>query len=186
MTRLLLCTATILALTASANAHEMIQQLGCKWRVNMSKFLLTVCAFGLLLSPAFAEEKSREQHREESSHIFGIEGLENQTFNRIVASGAKVRIGFFYALNPDCTVIGNVNVRVAKQPEQGKVETVATTEYAHFSKENIRSKCNQHKVKGTLVNYKAPEKYTGNDEFDLLILYPTGLARELHFDMSVR
>jgi uncharacterized protein len=32
--------------------------------VNMSKFLLTVCAFGLLLSPAFAEEKSPEQHRE--------------------------------------------------------------------------------------------------------------------------
>jgi predicted metalloprotease len=30
----------------------------------MSKFLLTVCAFGLLLSSAFAEEKSPEQHRE--------------------------------------------------------------------------------------------------------------------------
>jgi hypothetical protein len=42
----------------------------------MSKFLLTVCAFGLLLSPAFAEEKSREQYREERLHIFSIEGLE--------------------------------------------------------------------------------------------------------------
>jgi hypothetical protein len=45
------------------------------WRVNMGKFLLTVCAFGLLLSPAFAEEKSREQYREESGQIFGIEGV---------------------------------------------------------------------------------------------------------------
>src|SRR5262249_46586534 len=36
-------------------------------RVKMSKFLLTVCAFGLLLSFAFAEEKSPEQHREESN-----------------------------------------------------------------------------------------------------------------------
>jgi serine protease Do len=34
-----------------------ISPVGCKWRVNMSKFLLTVCAFGLLLSSAFAEEK---------------------------------------------------------------------------------------------------------------------------------
>jgi hypothetical protein len=152
----------------------------------MSKFLLTVCAFGLLLSPAFAEEKSPEQYREERGHIFGIEGLENQTFTRFVASGAKLRIGFFYALNPDCTASGNVNVRVTKQSEHGKVETVATTEYAHYPKENIRSKCNQHKVKGTLVNYKAAEKYTGDDEFDLLILYPTGLARELHFDINVR
>src|SRR5215813_15070973 len=30
-------------------------------RVKMSKFLLTVCAFGLLLSFAFAEEKSADQ-----------------------------------------------------------------------------------------------------------------------------
>jgi hypothetical protein len=153
----------------------------------MSKFLLTVCAFGLLLSSALAEEKSREQYREEQSHIFGIEGQESQSFTRFAASGAKQRIGFFASsLNPDCTAMGNVNVRVTKQPEHGTVETVATTDYPHYPKENIRSKCNHHKVKGTLVNYKAAEKYTGNDEFDLLILYPTGLARELHFDIRVR
>jgi hypothetical protein len=76
------------------------------------------------------------------------------------------QIGFYASLNPDCSV--------------------ARTDYVHYPKENIRSKCNQHKVKGTLVNYKAAEKYTGNDEFDLLILYPGGLARELHFDISVR
>jgi len=28
------------------------------------------------------------------------------------------------------------------------VETIATTDYTYFPKENIRSKCNQHKVKG--------------------------------------
>jgi hypothetical protein len=39
----------------------------------MSKLLLAVCAFGLLLSSAFAQEKSPEQYREEQSHIFGIE-----------------------------------------------------------------------------------------------------------------
>jgi hypothetical protein len=100
---------------------------------------------------------------------------------------SKQRIGFFASsLNPDCTAIGTVNVRVTKQPEHGTVETVATTDYPHYPKENIRFKCNHHKVKGTLVNYKAAEKYTGNDEFDLLILYPTGLARELHFDIRVR
>jgi hypothetical protein len=152
----------------------------------MSKFLLTVCAFGLVLSSALAEEKSREQYREESSHILGIEGQASQSFTRFVASGAKQRMGFYAALNPDCTASGDVTVRVTKQPEHGTVETVGTTGYAHFAKENIRSKCNQHKVKGTLVNYKVAEKYTGKDEFDLLILYPEGFARELHFDISVR
>jgi hypothetical protein len=154
--------------------------------VNMSKFLLTVCAIGLILSPAFAEEKSPEQYREEQSHIFGIEGMETQTFNRVVASGAKQRINFYAALNPDCSATGDINVRVTKQPEHGTVETVAATDYTHFPKENIRSKCNQHKVKGVQVNYKAAEKYSGKDEFDLLILYPKGFAWEHHYDISVR
>ena len=43
----------------------------------MTKFLLTVCVFGLLLSSASAQDKTLEQLREERSHIFGIEGLEN-------------------------------------------------------------------------------------------------------------
>jgi len=152
----------------------------------MSKFLLTVCAFGLLLSSAYAQEKSPEQLREESSRIFGIEGLQTQTFTRFVASGAKQRIGFYADLNPDCSAVGDINVRVTKQPEHGTVETIVTTDYAYYHKENIRVKCNQHKVKGTLVNYKAAEKYSGKDEFDLLILYPDGFARELHYDMTVR
>ena len=152
----------------------------------MNKFLLTVCAFGLLLSSAFAQERTPEQLREERSHIFGIDGLQTETFSRFVAAGAKQRIYFYAALNPDCTATGDVTVRVTKQPEHGTVETVATTDYIHYAKENIRSKCNQHKVKGTLVNYKAAEKYSGKDELDLLILYPDGLAREHHFDISVR
>jgi hypothetical protein len=65
-------------------------------------------------------------------------------------------------------------------------EIATTTNFPGYSKESIRSKCNQHKVKGTVVNYKTAEKYTGKDEFDLLVFYPRGFARELHFDISVR
>ena len=135
----------------------------------MKNLLLTVLAFGLRSPSAFAEG-----------------GLDKKQFTRVVPSGTNQRIMFFYALNPDCSAMGDINVRVTKQPEHGTVETVATTDYTHFPKENIRSKCNQHKVKGTLVDYKAAEKYTGKDEFDLLILYPTGIASEHHFDVSVR
>jgi hypothetical protein len=152
----------------------------------MSKFLLTVCAFALLLPSAFAQDKSPEQLREERSHIFGVEGQDSQRINRVVASGPKQRIDFYAAVNPDCTATGDLNVRVTKQPEHGTVETVAMTDYAHWPKENIRSKCNQHKVKGTLVNYKAAEKYTGSDEFDLLVLFPHGVAWEIHYDIKVR
>jgi hypothetical protein len=113
----------------------------------MSKFLLTVCALGLLASSAFAQEKSPEQM------------LEKQQLARVVTSGTNQRIGFFYAVNPDCSASGDVNVRVTKQPEHGTVETTAATDFPTFPKENMRGRCNNRKVRGVQVNYKSAEKY---------------------------
>jgi len=135
----------------------------------MKNLLLTVLAFGLLSSSAFAQE-----------------ALEQKQFNRVVASGAKVRIGFFHAVHPDCTAIGDVNIRVTKQPEHGSTETIATTNYPNYPKENVRAKCNEHKVRGVQINYKPAEKYVGGDELDLLVIFPGGNAWEVHYDISVR
>ncbi len=152
----------------------------------MTKFLLTVCVFGLLLSSAFAEDKTPEQLREENSYIFGHDGLQKHVFTRYIASGKSQRIGFFHANNPDCSASGPVDIRVTKQPEHGTVEIGATTDYAGYAKEHIRYKCNQHKVKGMQVNYKAADKYVGDDAVDLFILFPKGFAWEVHVDISVR
>ena len=149
----------------------------------MSKFLLTVCAFGLLLSSAFAEENSPQQYREESDQI-RLQKIDWGT--RIVASGTNQRIGFFYAVNPDCSASGDINIRVTKQPEHGTVETAAATNFPNFKRENIRYRCNKHKVWGQQVNYKPAEKYIGSDTLELLVLFPGGFAREVHFDISVR
>jgi hypothetical protein len=151
----------------------------------MSRFLLALCAFGLLSSSALAQEKSLEQLDREGDRIFGTEGLQKYQFTRHVPSGANQRIEFITALNPDCTSSGDVNVRVINQPEHGKVEITSTSHFPSYSKESNRYKCTQHKVKGILVNYKA-EKYTGDDVFDLLILYPGGYAREVRYNMNVR
>ena len=135
----------------------------------MKSLPLTVLAFGLLWSSAFAQE-----------------GLEKKQWTRVVASRAKTRIGFFYALHPDCTASGDVTLRVTKQPEHGSIETTTTTNFPGFPKENIRFKCNEHKVKGTQINYKSAEKYVGDDTLDLLVLFPGGFAWEVHYDISVR
>jgi hypothetical protein len=149
----------------------------------MSKFLLTVCACGLLLSPAFAEEKSPEQqHREESNQI----GLQKMDWTRVVASGTNQRIGFFYAVNPDCSASGDINIRVTKQPEHGTVETAAATSFPNFERENTRYRCNQHEVRGQQVNYKSAEKYIGSDTLELLVLLPGGFAQEVHINIDVR
>ena len=99
----------------------------------MKNLLLTVLAFGLVSSSStFAQE----------------EGLQKKQYTRVVASEAITRIGFFTGLNPDCTASGNVNIRVTKQPEHGSAETTTTTNFPGYPKENIRFKCNEHKVKG--------------------------------------
>jgi hypothetical protein len=152
----------------------------------MKGLLLTVIAFGLFSSSAFAEEKSAEQHREESNQIFGAEGLQKMNWTRIVASGTNQRIGFFYAVNPDCTASGDVNIRVTKQPEHGTAETAAATSFPNFERENIRYRCNRHKVRGQQVNYKSAEKYIGSDTLELLVLLPGGFAREVHINIDVR
>ena len=126
-------------------------------RVKMSKFLLTVCAFGLLLSFAFAEEKSPEQHREESNQMLGVEGVQKMELTRVVASGTNQRIYFFYAVHPDCSA-SDINIRVTKQPEHGTVETAAATDFPNFGRENIRHRCNQHKVRGQQVKLQVGRK----------------------------
>jgi hypothetical protein len=135
----------------------------------MKNLLLTVLAFGLLSSSAFAQE-----------------GLDKKQFTRVVASGTNTRIGFFTWTNPDCTAIGNVNVRVTKQPEHGKVEITTTTNFPGYPKEHVRFKCNEHKVKGMQINYKSAEKYIGDDALELLVLFPNGFGWEVHYDVSVR
>jgi hypothetical protein len=157
-----------------------------QWRGNMSKFLVTVCAFGLLLSPAFAEDKTPEQLREEGNYIFGHEGLQKHQFTRVVPSGTDQRIGFFTALNPDCTTSGDVSIRITKEPEHGAVKITTATNFPGYPKENLRNRCNQHKVKGMQINYKSAEKYIGDDALELLVLFPAGFAWEIHFDVSVR
>jgi hypothetical protein len=89
----------------------------------MSKLLLTACAFGSLFSSALAQEKSLDELDRESNRIWGAEGVQRLQFARTVPSGANQRMGFFYAVNPDCTASGDINVRVIKQPEHGKLET---------------------------------------------------------------
>jgi hypothetical protein len=139
----------------------------------MKNLLLTVLAFGLLSSSAFAEEQPRP-------------GLEKKQFTRVVASGTNTRMGFFTWTNPDCTAIGNVNVRVTKQPEHGTVEITTEANFPGYPKEHVRFKCNEHKVKGMQIKYKSAEKYIGDDAFELLVLYPNGFGSEVHYDVSVR
>ena len=105
---------------------------------------------------------------------------------RVVPSGANQSIGFYTSLNPDCTSRGTVDIRITKQPKHGALNIAAATGFPNYPKENIRYKCNQHRVKGMQINYKSVVKYSGDDALELLVLFPNGFAWEVQYDVSVR
>jgi hypothetical protein len=142
----------------------------------MNKFLVTVCALGLLLSFASAEEASVRD-----------EALAKRNATRFVPSGIKRTLWFLYVLNPDCSPMeGSIEVRTPKEPEHGAVEIVPSEGFPVFPRDNVRFKCNERKIRGVNVDYQSSAGYVGPDEFDLLVLWPTGFAWEMHFNVLVR
>ena len=135
---------------------------------------------------AGSQPDSSPQHKTPLTPQQLQEGLQKHRWTRFVPSEANQRIGFYYALNPDCTSQGTVNIRITKQPQHGAVNIAAATLFPSYSKENLRYKCNQHKVKGMEIHYKSAGKYTGNDALELLVLFPNGFAWEVQYDVSVR
>lgn len=148
--------------------------------MRLNKFLLTVGAFGLLVSVAKAQEPTKEEASEASA------GMKKIEVTRYVPSGARRTIYFLSGANPDCSPYEGIEVRKTKEPEHGTVEVMSGSGFPTFSKDNIRFKCNATKIRGLSVNYKSSQDYVGPDSFVLFVMYPDGFARELNIGVSVR
>jgi hypothetical protein len=81
---------------------------------------------------------------------------------------------------------GSVEVKTTAEPAHGAIEVVSGHRFPNYAKTNVRFKCNDKKTRGLLINYKSKEGYVGPDAFDILVLYPTGYAREVHYNVNVR
>lgn len=147
--------------------------------MRLSKFLITVSAFGLLVSVAKAQEPTKEEASEASA------GMKKVEATRHVPSGAKRTIYFLSGANPDCSPYEGIEVRKTKEPEHGTIEVVPSDGFPNFAKENARFKCNDKKIRGLKVNYKSSGDYVGPDGFVLFVMYPDGFAREINMHVSV-
>jgi hypothetical protein len=146
----------------------------------MSRFLITVCAFGLLLSFASAEEASVNEQS------FVREGLRKTDLTRYVPSGISRTIWFVYAANPDCSSQGSIEMRTTKEPAHGAIEVVPGEGFVTFETESYRKNCGGKKLRGLSVNYKSSGGYVGSDQVVILALFPRGYAWEANFDVTVK
>lgn len=91
----------------------------------------------------------------------------------VVPTGKKRLVGFYYHLNTDCSVAGDIDARVIKQPENGTLEVAAGTGFSNFPENNQRHACNMKASPGMRVTYVSNDGFVGNDAFDVEFLAGT-------------
>jgi hypothetical protein len=97
-------------------------------------------------------------------------GQQVSTANIFVPTGKKRLVGFFTNLNPDCSIAGEIDARVTKQPENGTVEVETGTGFANYADNNQRHACNLKSSSGMRVTYTSKESFIGGDTFEVEFL----------------
>ena len=150
----------------------------------MKKLLLAGTTVLLMATgTTYAAEKTPDELQQEENHIFSIDGVQQKTFHKLIASGMNARIAIFGFVNPDCTAKEHA-VRITKEPEHGKVTVSPTKEFLTYK--GNAAKCSQHKTQTTEIKYKSEDKYTGKDEVGALVLWEGGYAWEVQITLDVR
>ena len=105
---------------------------------------------------------------------------------RTVATDQKLRLAFFYDINPDCSSAGYATVRIIEQPKHGKLTVANGTGFTSFPENNVRFECNKRKSEGVVVTYEPAPGYTGSDSLNIDTIHPSGSMSKRHYAIDVR
>lgn len=83
-------------------------------------------------------------------------------------------------------MVEGFEVRETSKPAHGTLEIVPAQGFSQWPKDNVRSKCNDKKLRGFNIIYKSNDGFHGLDGFDLTAFYPEGFIREIHVNVDVR
>src|SRR5215475_11348111 len=67
---------------------------------------------------------------------------------RAMTSGTEQLVSFLYALNPDCSSRGDVEVRLVTPPAHGTLRLEKLSDFPDYGKDNDRSACNERLITG--------------------------------------
>jgi hypothetical protein len=106
--------------------------------------------------------------------------------HKIVLSGERVRVGFAYDVNPDCSSTGEIKSRLLEQPKNGVVEMVTEKGFTIYAKDDQKYKCNEKQSDLRAYYYKSREDFKGKDRFVVEVFYPRGSYRKQIYNINVR
>lgn len=105
---------------------------------------------------------------------------------RGAVSGVKQFVRDYMSVNPDCSSIGYAKVTVVTEPSWGKVIVEEGESYPNFTRENIRSRCNDRKLPAVLVYYQSEPGFVGTDRLTLEVVTVSGTFYHQEFLINVR
>jgi hypothetical protein len=132
----------------------------------MKRALISACILELLSSQAHGQT---EWTPEESKA--GIRKIEQ---TRYVRAGKQFSSSLTF-INIAC-VVQDSDHEVTKEPEHGTVTIEVVEHHTNFAKDSPRAKCNEKKVRGHVISYKANAGYAGTDAFEVMSIGPSGHA----------
>jgi hypothetical protein len=106
--------------------------------------------------------------------------------SRVVPSGEKRQLGFLTSVNTDCTVNGDMTVRIAKQASHGVVEIDRGLGYTNFGREDQRYECNRIPKEGYRINYTSTGDFLGEDRFEIEFFPPQGDYSLWKYEVTVK
>jgi hypothetical protein len=106
--------------------------------------------------------------------------------NKVAASGKPLILVQPSVLNPDCSSIGAITIKVIEKPEHGRVTAGRARVFPKFPASNPRSQCNTRRVPGMSVTYVSQRGYQGTDRVVIDMISPTGAYAQHTFNIDVR
>jgi len=103
-----------------------------------------------------------------------------------VPVGKERQVGFFAALNPDCSLAGEVDGRLIKKPQNGSVELEQGLGFTSYRQNSPFSVCNTKQVQGIRIKYTSKEGYIGKDAFEVEFLDPRGADFVYKYSVTVK
>jgi hypothetical protein len=104
-----------------------------------------------------------------------------------MVAGATLVVGYYYALNVDCSPIGYATLRVTNAPQHGSVTTTRKgKEFPFFPSNSPYYDCNRRRVDSVLADYRPEAGFTGTDYLTIDAIFPNGIERIYDYQIVVK
>lgn len=108
-----------------------------------------------------------------------------RTISLTTSSGTRLRVAFEYALNPDCSSLGETVVRIVTPPVHGTAAVESGKGFTAYASTNQRYRCNEKPTPGKFIYYKSNHGYTGSDTLTYQTIYPNGTLQQDIVNLTV-